>query len=96
MVAGLERGSPPVIDGHSVRRGKFVPVERGVSLGNNRPRVRVGGCLAGKVPGVEFLEGSVDVVGVKHDLCRDPIVGVDFGDDELSATNSPYRASLFG
>ena len=28
--AGLERGSAPAIDGDPVRRGKFVPVERGI------------------------------------------------------------------
>ena len=34
---------------------------------DNRPRVRVGGSFAGEIPGVEFLEGGVDVVEVEHD-----------------------------
>ena len=85
MVAGLERCAPPVVDGHQADVAReLVPVERGVGLGNDRPRVRVGGCLAGEVSGVEFLDGSVDVVGVEDDLRRDPIVGVDFDDDEHS------------
>ena len=49
------------------RRGKFVPVERGVGLRDDRPRVRVGGRFAGEVAGVEFLEGGVDVVEVERD-----------------------------
>ena len=44
--------------------------------------MRVGGRFAGEVPGVEFLEGGVDVVGVEHDARRDPVVGVDLDDAE--------------
>ncbi len=59
----------PVVDGDPVRRrrGEFVSVERGVGLRDDRPRVRVGCRFAGEVPGVEFLEGGVDVVEVEHD-----------------------------
>ncbi len=41
-----------------------------------------GGRFAGEVPGIEFLEGSVDVVEVEHDTRRDPVVGVDLDDAE--------------
>ncbi len=40
----------------------------------------MGGRFAGEVAGVEFGEGGVDVVGVEHDVRRDPPVGVDLGD----------------
>ena len=49
------------------RRGKFVPVERGVGPRDDRPRVRVGGRFAGEVPSIEFGEGGVDVIKVEHD-----------------------------
>ena len=64
------------------RRGEFVPVERGVGPRDDRPRVRVGGRFAGEVPGVELLEGGVDVVEVERDERRDPVVGVDLDDAE--------------
>ena len=48
----------------------------------SRPRVRVGGRFAGKVAGVEFFEGGVDVVGVEPDARHDPAVGVDLEDAE--------------
>ena len=48
-----------------------MPVERGVAAVMSRPRVRVGGRLAGEVAGVEFLEGGVDVVEVERDGRRD-------------------------
>ena len=70
------------VDPVRCRRGEFVPVERGVGPRDDRPRVRVGGGFAGEVPGVEFLEGGVDVVGVEHDARRDPVVGVDLDDAE--------------
>ena len=44
--------------------------------------MRVGGRLAGQVPGVELLEGGVDVVDVERDACHDPLVGVDLDDAE--------------
>ena len=83
-VTGREGCPAPVVDVHPVRRrrGQFVPVERGVGLRDDRPRVRVGGRFAGEVSGVELLEGGVDVVGVEHDACRDPVVGVDLDDAE--------------
>ena len=61
---------------------KLVSVHRGISTRGNRPRVRVGGGLAGEVPGVEFCHGGVDVVGVEHDERNDPLVGVDLGETE--------------
>ena len=57
-------------------------VDRGTRLHHDRPRVRVGGSFAGEVSGVELFEGSVDVVRVEHDACRDPVVGVDLEDAE--------------
>src|ERR1700692_4520059 len=51
--AGREWGGSPVVDGYPVRRGKFVPVERGVGRHDERPRLRVGGCFAGEAPGSE-------------------------------------------
>jgi hypothetical protein len=38
---------------------------------------------------VKLSDGGVEVVGVNHDLCRDPIVAVDFGDDELLGDELP-------
>ena len=79
-----ERGPPPVVDVHPIRcrRRELVPVERGVALRDDRPRVRVGGRFAGEVSGVEFGEGGVDVVEVERDARRDPLVGVDLDDAE--------------
>ena len=73
MSPGANAMPAPVVDVDPVRRrrGKFVPVERGVGLCNNRPRVRVGGRFAGEVPGIELREGGVDVVGVERDACHD-------------------------
>ena len=44
--------------------------------------MRVRGRFAREVPGVEFVEGGVDIVGVEHDACHDPLVGVDLDDAE--------------
>ena len=57
-------------------------VERSVVPRDKRPCVRVGGRFTGEVPGVEFLEGSVEIVGVERDTCSDPLVGVDLDDAE--------------
>ena len=67
-VTGRERDPAPVVDVHPVRRrrGKLVPVERGVAARDDRPRVRVGGRFAGEVAGVELGEGGVDVVEVEQ------------------------------
>ena len=68
QVAGRERSRSPVIDVHPVRHqlGHFAPVGCGKGLRDDRPRVRVGGRFAGEVPGVELLEGGVDVVEVEQ------------------------------
>ena len=50
-----------------VMAGQLAPVDRGVGPRDHRPRVRVRRRFAGEVPGIEFLEGGVDVVGVEHD-----------------------------
>src|SRR5829696_7104878 len=64
--AGRERCSSAVIDIHPLRRrrGNFVPVDSGGGFRDDRPRLRVGGRFADEVPGIEILEGGVDVVDV--------------------------------
>ena len=44
--------------------------------------MRVGGRFAGDVPGIELLEGGVDVVEVEYEAPCDPVVGVDLDDVE--------------
>ncbi len=70
MSPGANASRSSVVDVHPVRRrrGKFAPIERGVGPRDDRPRVRVGGRFAGEVPGVELLEGGVDVVEVEQDV----------------------------
>src|SRR5208283_1658690 len=41
-----------------------------------------GSGFAGEVPGIELLEGSVDVVDVEPDALNDPVVGVDLNNVE--------------
>ena len=74
MSPGAKAAPAPVVDVHPVRRrrGKFVPVERGVGGRDDRPRVRVGGRFAGEVAGIELRDGGVEVVEVEHDDRRDP------------------------
>ena len=88
QVTGRDCGHAPVVDVHPVRRrrGHLAPIERSVDPRDDRPRVRVGGRLAGEVSGIELLEGGVDVVGVEHDDRRDPLVGVDLDDVEIGET----------
>ena len=62
------------------RRRERAPVQRGVGLRDDRPRVRVVGGFTGEVAGVELGEGGVDVVQVEHDGSRDSSVGVDLDD----------------
>ena len=78
---------PTVVDVHPVRRrrGDFVSVVRGLDLRNGRPRMRVGGCFAGEVAGVQFRESGLEVFWVERDACRDLVFGVDLGDDEYLA-----------
>ena len=78
--AGLERGSAPAIDCGPVRRGKFVPVERGVGLCNDGPRVRVVGRFAGEVPGVEFAKAASKSSGSNMTCAAILLVGVDLDD----------------
>jgi len=76
---GGERGPRTVVDAHAVLRGRrqLVSVDRGVAIRNHRPRVRVGGRLAGEVSRIELCEGGANVVGVERDERRDPLVDVD-------------------
>ena len=62
--------------------GQLAPVQRGVGLRDDRPRVRVSGRFAGEVSGIEFLEGGVDVVEVERDGGGEPVIGVDLEDAE--------------
>src|SRR5947209_10126493 len=87
-VAGREQCTWPVVNDYPVRRGEFVSVERGIGICDDRPTVRVGGRIAGEVPGIEFLEGGVDVVGLEQHMRDDPLVGVDFDDVEYLAIES--------
>ena len=40
----------------------------------------MGGRFAGKVTGVEFFEGGVEVVGIEPDACDDLVFAVDLRD----------------
>ena len=84
QVTGCERRHAAVVDAHAVRRGlrQLVPADRSVGPCDDRPCVGVVGRFAGEVPGVEFRDGGFEVVGVKGDERRDPVVGVDLGDIE--------------
>ena len=87
----------PMVDIDPIRRrrGKFVPIERRVGLRDDRPRMRMGRGFAGEVPGIELLEGGVDVVKVEHDGRDDPLVGVDLDDAEpLGADLAGRRAAV--
>ena len=94
QITRLDRCERPMVDVDPVRRrrGEFVSVERGVGPCDDRPCVRVGGRFAGEVPGVELLEGGVDVVEVEHDARRDPVVGVDLDDAEHLDGETPRVA----
>ena len=67
-LAGREPCAPAVVDAHTVGRyrGEFVPVKCRVATRDDRPRVRVGGCLAGEVARIEFGDGRVEVVEVER------------------------------
>jgi hypothetical protein len=64
---------------------------RNESTRDDRPCPRVRRRFAREVPGIEFLEGGVDVVDLEHDERRDLVVGVDldnveqFGEEGLGA-----------
>ena len=45
--------------------------------------MRVGRRFPGEVPRVKLGDRRVHIVGINHDLRRDPIVGVNVGDYEL-------------
>ncbi len=69
-------------------------IGRGIRLHDDRPRLRVRGGVAGEVAGIEFGEGSVDIVDVERDDRRDPPVGVDLAylqDVELERLRSLDR-----
>ena len=74
-----------------VNSGSSCLLTAAIGLRDDRPRVRVGGRFAGEVPGVEFLEGSVDVVEVERDVRHDPLVDVDLDDAEDIVRNASGR-----
>ena len=67
-----------MVDGDVVRRSDFMSVERGAFLCDNRPHVRVGGRFAGEVPGLEFFECGVEVIGIEEHGVVQQLVVVDF------------------
>ena len=87
----IDRYARSMIYVHRIRRrrGEFVLIERGVGPCNHRPRMRVGGRFADEVAGIEFREGSAEVVGVEHDVCGYLVVGVDLGDAQHLETEIP-------
>ena len=68
QVTRPDRCKVSMVDVYEVggRVGEFMAIERGVDLRNNRPRVRLRCGLTGDVAGIEFLEGSDDVIGVER------------------------------
>ena len=84
QVTGPERCLPPVVDVDAVRCGQWrlVPVERGVTTRDGRPRARVGSRFAGDVSGIELGEGGVEVIEVEHEDAAYSVVGVDLDDTE--------------
>src|ERR1700722_3557813 len=84
QVARLRRSKRTMIDDVPIRcrRGNLMPVDRGEGPDDNRPRARVRGGLSGHVPGVEFGEGTVEVVGFEGDGRCELVICIDFEDDE--------------
>ena len=50
--------------------------------------------FAGEVPGVEFLEGCVDVLGVELNLRGDPVFGVNLDNVEHLGADGPRRREV--
>src|SRR5690349_20204999 len=84
QVPPCEGDPSSVVDTYEIRcgRGCLKPVERCVAIGNDRPRVRMSGGFTGKVSGVEFLEGCVEILQVEADTRHEPVVRVRFDDSE--------------
>ena len=66
-----------------------MPVEQGVALCDDGPRVGVFGGFAGEVTGVKLGERGIEVVGVQQHACHNPAVGVRFDDVEHLAVELP-------
>src|SRR5690348_5175025 len=77
-----------MIDIHRIRcrRGKFLPIEPGLSPHNHRPSLRVCGGFAGEIPGIKFFEGGIYVVDVEQDPGRELAFRVCFDKAEHLAT----------
>ena len=80
--AGGDRRPSPVVDVDPIlfRSRQFTPVECGVDLHDDRPRVGVAGRFARKVTTIQLGEGSVEVTGLECDEPEHPLVGVDLDD----------------
>ncbi len=79
-VAGCEQCTSTMVDDGPVGPGEIVPVESGIGISDDCPRVRVGGNLAGDVPRVKLSESRVDVVKVEYDGRCYPFIGVELKD----------------
>ena len=78
------------------RWGNLVAIDSSESLGDDRPCMRIGGCVDGDVTAFEFFKGGGDVVDVEHDGCRDPFVCVvldDLKDIDLNRVNFAARGA---
>ena len=64
----LNRCHSPMVDVDPVRCcwRQLVSIGRGEGLRDERPCVRVSGRFACKVPGIQFVEGSVEIVGIRN------------------------------
>src|ERR1700732_4015224 len=86
----------PVVDVRPIRRrrGYLVPVERSVATSDGRPGARGDGRFPGEVARIEFLESSLDVVDVEHDVRRDSVVAVGLDDGECRSMERLGRLVL--
>src|ERR1700751_5982883 len=90
----VRKGCPPaVVEAHRIRcrRADFAPIVCNEYTGDHRPGARMGRRFAGEVPCVELGDGGVEVVGIEHDACHEPFVGVDLDDVESDCVE-PIRA----
>src|ERR1700759_1754064 len=73
-----------MVDAGEVRgnRRQFAPVERGVTLRDYRPGVRIRRRFACEVPTVELSDGGVEVVEIEPDDRDELVVVVDLVDRE--------------
>ena len=75
---------PAVVDVDPVGRGRrqLTPPDGGVGLRDDSPRVPTRRRLTRQVPGVEFLERGVEIIGIEQGERREPTVAGDLDDVE--------------